>query len=79
MMRIDDGEQETETDVMVETVVTVTVAHPDSAWFCVDVATTSTVSACAGVNTPALLTVPMFAGGIKPVAADLSDQVTAEL
>ena len=65
------GEQMAETEVIVGGTVTVTVAEPDFAASCVDVAITVAVPALAGVKTPALLTAPILVG--------LTDQVTALL
>ena len=71
VVRIDAGEQATETEVIVDGTVTVTVALPDLVASCVDVAVMVAVPVPAGVRTPALLTVPMLVG--------LSDHVTDEL
>ena len=71
VVRMDAGEQFTETEVIVDGAVTVTVALPDLVESCVDVAVTVAVPVLPGVNTPALLTVPMLAG--------LTDHVTEEL
>jgi len=71
VVRMDPGEQTAETDVIVDGAVTVTVALPDLVESCVDVAVTVAVPVPPGVNTPALLTVPMLAG--------LTDHVTDEL
>jgi hypothetical protein len=68
---MDAGKQATVTDAIVEAAVTVTVTEPDLVESCVEVAVMVAVPAAAGVNTPALLTVPMLEG--------LTDQVTAEL
>jgi len=68
---MDAGEQPTEIEVIVEGVVTVTVALPDLVESCVDVAVIVAVPVPAGVKTPALLIVPMLAG--------LTDHVTDEL
>ena len=62
---------ETETEVMATATLTVTVELPDFVESCVDVAVTVAVPAPVGVNTPALLTVPMLVG--------LTDHVTEEL
>jgi len=71
VVRMDAGEQATETEVIVDGTVTVTVALPDLVASCVDVAVMVAVPVPAGVRTPALLTVPMLVG--------LSDHVTDEL
>ena len=71
VVRMDAGEQTTETEVIVDGAVTVTVALPDLVESCVDVAVMVAVPVPAGVKTPALLTVPMLAG--------LTDHVTDEL
>jgi len=71
MIRMDAGEQVTDTEVIVAGTVTVTVAEPDLVESCVEVAAIVAVPAPAGVKTPALLTVPMLVG--------LTDHVTAEL
>jgi hypothetical protein len=65
------GEQSTETEVIVDGVVTVTVAEPDLVESCVDVVVMVAVPVPEGVKTPALLTVPMLVG--------LTDHVTDEL
>ena len=71
VLRIEAGEQVTETEVIVDGVVTVTAALPDLVESCVDVAVMVAVPVPAGVRTPALLTVPMLVG--------LTDHVTDEL
>jgi hypothetical protein len=71
VVRIDAGEQSTETEVIVDGAVTVSVALPDLVESCVDVAVMVAVPTPAGVRTPALLTVPMLVG--------LTDHVTDEL
>jgi hypothetical protein len=71
VVRMDAGEQATETEVIVDGAVTVTVALPDLVESCVDVAVMVAVPVPAGVRTPALLTVPMLVG--------LTDHVTDEL
>ena len=71
VVRTEAGEQATETEVIVDCVVTVTVALPDFVESCVDVAVMVAVPVPAGVKTPALLTVPMLGG--------LTDHVTDEL
>ena len=71
VVRMDAGEQPTETEVIVDGAVTVTVALPDLVESCVDVAVIVAVPVPAGVKTPALLTVPMLVG--------LTDHVTDEL
>ena len=68
VVRIEPGEQITETEVIVDGTTTVTVAEPDFDPSWVDVAVTVTVPDAEGVKTPADVTVP-------PVA----DHVTAEL
>ena len=68
VVRMDAGEQSTETEVMAGVVVTVTGADPDLVESCVEVAVMVAVPAAFGVKTPDELMVP-------PVAA----QVTAEL
>ena len=67
------GEQITETEVIADCVVTVTVtvALPDFVESCVEVAEIVAVPAPTGVKTPALLIVPMLVG--------LTDHVTEEL
>jgi hypothetical protein len=54
--------QVTETEVMVGAAVTVTVALPDLVVSWVDVAVMVADPVAAGVNTPPLLTAPMFDG-----------------
>jgi len=71
VVRMDAGEQPTETEVTVDGAVTVTVALPDLVESCVDVAVIVAVPVLEAVNTPALLTVPMLVG--------LTDHVTDEL
>ena len=71
VVRMDAGEQTTETEVIVDGAVTVTVALPDLVESCVDVAVMVAVPVPAGVRTPALLTVPMLVG--------LTDHVTDKL
>ena len=71
MVRMDAGEQSTVIEVIVDGVVTATVALPDLVESCVDVAVMVAVPVPAGVKTPALLTVPMLVG--------LTDHVTDEL
>ena len=71
VLRIEAGEQVTETDVIVDVAVTITVALPDLFESSVDVAVMVAVPVSAGVKTPALLTVRMLAG--------LTDHVTDEL
>ncbi len=66
-----DGEQATDTDVMVMGTDTVTVADPDLVESSEEVAVMLAVPAPAGVKTPALLMAPMLEG--------LTDQVTPEL
>jgi hypothetical protein len=68
VVRMELGEQVTETDVIEEDAITATVADPDLVASCVDVAVMVAVPAAVGVKTPDELIVP-------PVAA----QVTAEL
>ena len=64
VVRMDAGEQGTETEVIVDGAVTVTVALPDLVESCVDVAVMVAVPVpeAEAVNTPALLTVPMLVG-----------------
>ena len=71
VIKMEAGEQSTETEVIVAGAVTVTVALPDLVASCVDVAVMVAVPVPAGVNTPELLTVPMLVG--------LTDHVTDEL
>ena len=71
LVKMDAGEQTTETEVIVLGTATVTVAEPDLVESSVDVAVMVAVPAAVGVNTPAELTAPMLVG--------LTDQVTAEL
>ena len=71
VVRMDAGEQTTETEVIVDGAVTVTVALPDLVESCVDVAVMIAVPVPVGVKAPALLTVPMLAG--------LTDHVIDEL
>ena len=68
MVRIEVGEQTTETEVMVGGTTTVTVVEPDLVEFWVDVAVMVAVPDAEAVKTPADVTVP-------PAA----DQLTAEL
>ena len=68
MVRMELGEQVTETDVIEGDTVTVTGADPDLVESCVEVAVMVAVPAAVGVKTPDELMVP-------PAA----DQVTAEL
>jgi hypothetical protein len=68
VVRMDEGEQLTETEVIIGGTVTVTVAEPDLVVSCVDVAVMVALPAADGINTPAEVIVP-------PVA----DQVTPEL
>ena len=63
--------QATETEVIADDAVSVTVAVPDLVASCVDIAVIVAVPMPAGVKTPALLMVPMLVG--------LTDQVTDEL
>jgi hypothetical protein len=67
VMRIEPGEQETDTDVMVTGTVTPTVAAPDLVLSWADVAVIVAVPEAVGVKTPVVETEP-------PVA----DQETAE-
>ena len=71
VVRMDAGEQITETEVIAGGDVTVTVALPDLVESWVDVAVMVAVPVAAAVKTPALLTVPMVVG--------LTDHVTDEL
>jgi len=71
VVRMDAGEQPTETEVIVDGAATVTVASPDLVESCVDVAVMVAVPVLEAVNTPALLTVPVLVG--------LTDHVTDEL
>lgn len=71
VVRMDAGEQTTETEVTADGTVTVTVALPNLVKSCVDVAVMLAVPAPVGVKTPLLLTVPMLVG--------LRDHVTDEL
>jgi hypothetical protein len=71
VIKMEAGEQSTETEVIVAGAVTVTVALPDLVESCVDVAVMVAVPVPAGVRTPELLTVPMLVG--------LTDHVTDEL
>jgi hypothetical protein len=59
---MDAGEQPTETEVIVDGAVTVTVALPDLVESCEDVAVMAAVPAPTGEKTPALLTAPMLGG-----------------
>ena len=68
---IEEGEQVTDTEVIVTAVVTVTEAEPDFVVSSADVAVMVAVPALLGVKTPELLTEPMLVG--------LTDHVTAEL
>lgn len=58
MVRIDAGVQVTETEVIVEAAVTVTVAEPDLVESAVELAVMVAVPGPAGVNTPAALIAP---------------------
>jgi hypothetical protein len=71
VVRMDVGEQATETEVIVDGAVTVTVASPDLVESCVEVAVMVALPVLEAVNTPALLIVPMLVG--------LTDHVTDEL
>jgi hypothetical protein len=71
VLKIDPGEQDTLTEVIVTGTVTVTLALADFELSCVDVAVIVPVPAEEGVNTPTLLTLPMLDG--------LTDQLTALL
>jgi hypothetical protein len=71
VVRMDAGAQATETEVTVTGMATATVAEPDLVLSWVDVAVIVTVPEPAGVKTPVVLTVPMFAG--------LTDHATEEL
>jgi hypothetical protein len=66
-----DGEQITETPVIVDATVTVTVVEPDFVVSWVEVAVTVAVPLADGVKIPVLLTAPMLDG--------LTDHVTVEL
>ena len=68
VVRMEAGEQTTDTEVIVAVVVTVTVPAPNFVAFCVEVAVMVAVPAPVGVKTPEDVIVP-------PVAV----QVTAEL
>jgi hypothetical protein len=68
---MDVGEQATETEVMTEGTVTVTVVEPDLVESWVEVAVIVATPAPLGEKTPELLTVPMLVG--------LTDHETAEL
>ena len=72
---MEDGEQVTETPVIVDAEVTVTAADPNLVASCVEVAVTVAVpvavAVAEAVKTPALLMLPAVDG--------LTDQVTAEL
>lgn len=65
------GTQATETEVMVDSAVTLTVAEPDFVESCVEVAVMVAVPVAAGVNTPEPLRLPTFDG--------LTDQLTTSL
>jgi len=71
VVRMDAGEQTTETEVIVDGADIVTVALPDLDESCVDVAVMRCRPVPDGVRTPALLIVPMLVG--------LTDHVTDEL
>jgi len=71
VVRIDAGEQATETEVIVGGTVIVTVADPDLVASCVDVAVTVAVPVPVGVKTPALLTDPIVAGLTVHVTPEL--------
>jgi len=71
VVRMDAGEQLTETKLTVTGAVTVTVVVPDFVEFLAEVAVMVAVPAPAGVNMPAALIVPILVG--------LTDHVTAEL
>ena len=70
VVRIEVGEQTTETEVIVGGTVTVTVELPDFVASCVDLAVIVAAPAPIGVKTPPPLMAPMLDG--------LTDQVTAE-
>lgn len=76
---IEVGEQVTATDVIVDDVVTWTLADPDLVVSWVDVATIVAVPVLVGVKTPVLLIDPVLTAGVDPRPAGFSDQVTAEL
>jgi hypothetical protein len=71
VLRMEFGVQVTDTEVIVEATVTLTAADPDLVVSSDEVAVTVAVPAAVGVNTPALLIVPMLAG--------VTDHVTVEL
>lgn len=71
VVRMDAGEQLTETKLTVTGAVTVTVVVPDFVESWAEVAVMVAVPAPAGVNMPAALIVPILVG--------LTDHVTAEL
>jgi len=71
VVRMEAGEQVTETEVIVDCVDTATDALPDFVESSVEVAEIVAVPAAAGVNTPELLIEPMLMG--------LTDHVTEEL
>jgi len=68
VVRMEVGEQTTETAAIVEGTVTVTVVEPDLVESCVEVAVIVAVPASAGVKMPAPPTAPMLVG--------LTDHVT---
>lgn len=68
---IDEGEQATETEVMVTGTETVMVDEPDLVESCVEVAVMVAVPAPDGVKTPALETVPAVEGETDHVTAEL--------
>jgi hypothetical protein len=63
---IDEGEQSTVTEVIVEGTVTVTIAEPDLVESSVDVAVIVAAPAAEGVNTPAAVIVPFVADQVTP-------------
>jgi len=68
---MDEGEQETDTVVIVDGTVTTTFAMPDLVVSCVDVAVITAVPTVVGLKIPAALMLPMLVG--------LTDQLTALL
>jgi len=71
LVKMDAGEQTTETAVIVLGTATVTVVEPDLVESLVDVAVMVAVPAVAGVKTPVLVTAPMLPGVTVHATAEL--------
>jgi DNA repair protein RadC len=67
VVRIDAGEQVTETEVMATGTLTVTVVEPDLLASCVDVAVIVALPAPLGVNVPDDVIVPLVADQVTPL------------